>query len=733
MARQEWTQSDFTAGEWSPAMLGRTNLPRYQSCCSELSNFIALVQGGARSRWGTYYTAETKDSTRRPRLVPFRYSNSQAYVLELGNLYMRVYTQNTRIEVLGTPIEFVTPWAEADLPDLEWAQWGDTAVVVHPTKVPYRIVRISNEQWKVQAAPFIVWPSAELGLKPATTATLSATSGAITITSGAAVFLASDVGRQVIADIGEATITGFVSTTQVNATATGFLATAYTSGNWTITESPKTTLTISGSTGRKNGTVTCTLSANGWRSTDVGSYARINGALIELTGFTSALVMTGKLRELFTSPAVLDAESGAWSLEPRAWSATLGYPRAVALAEQRLIFGGSAAFPLGTWASATGFYYDMTRGERDAAGWAVDFFGNDMSTIMHLVPSPTTLLALTAAAELSAGTGNDEPMTYKTLRPRTGSNNGASRCRPQIVNNDLWFAQDGGTKIRALAFTLTENAFWSPDITWESSHLFASGVREIVFSKDPYPIAYAVLEDGRLAACAVSRQAGVLEHDVLAWSPLSTDGFIESAAVMRYGAEDQLWLAVRRTINGVTKRYIERADWSLQTDCALTGTSGTPTSTWAGFGHLEGKTVQILANGADVADQAVVAGTVQTLEASGVGAPLLATAIEAGLPFEAVMTVPDIEPPGVSFGGAKVRAHEVIVDVLETTGIEVQDAQLKWRPFGEGAFTSPLIPFTGKKSVPNLGWDGGRVTIRRRLPYRAHVRRVIRRYTVNEG
>ena len=731
MARGEWTQSAFTSGEWSPFMLGRTDTPRYQSCASTLRNWIVLKQGGALSRWGTRYVAEAKDSARRGRLMPFRYSNSQTYVLELGHLTMRVYSQNTRIEVLGTPIEFVTPWSESDLPDLEWAQWGDTAIVVHPSKVPYRIVRISALQWKVQAAPFIVWPTAESGLQPATNITLSAASGAITITSGAAAFLLSDVGRQVIADIGEATITGFTSTTQVNAQATGFQATAYAAGAWTITESPKTICTPSGATAVKNGTATLTLTDPGWRSTDVGSSVFINGGQVDITGYTSNLIVTGKVREVLSSATA--AQAGAWTLEPRAWSASRGYPRAVALSEQRLIFGGTLAEPTAVWASGVGLYYDMSRGVRDASGFSLTFFGQDMSTIMHLAPTPATLIALTASAEMSAGTGNDEAMTYKNVRPRQGSGNGSSACRPVMVNNDLWFTQDGGTKIRALGFTQQENAFWSPDVTHESEHLFRGGVRELVFSRDPHPVVYAVLENGGLAACAVSRQVGILEHEVLAWTPIVTDGAIESAAVMREGAEDQLWLYVRREINGVTKRYVERADWSLQTDCALTGTSGSPVSSWAGFDHLEGKTVQVLGDGANLADQVVVGGIVQTLTASGAGAPRPSLAVEAGLPFEALMVIPDIEPPGASYGASKVRAHGLVVDMVDTIGIELEDAPLKWRSFGPSAFTSPPVPFTGKKAASKLGWEGGRVSIRRRLPYSAHIRRVVRRYTVNEG
>ena len=460
--------------------------------------------------------------------------------------------------------------------------------------------------------------------------------------------------------------------------------------------------------------------------------------MIEVTLFTSTTVVSARVCEVLTDsiavPFTTQAQSGSWSLEPKTWSATRGYPRAIALAEQRSIFGGSLSEPVTIWASPTGFVYDLSRGEtRQAAGFTVRFFGSDMSTIMHLISTPKTLIALTASAEMSAGTGNDEPMSSTTIRPRTGSVNGSSACRPVIVNNDIWFAQDGGLKIRALGFTLLEDAFWSPDISWQSEHLFSSGVKELAYSKDPYPLAYAVMLGGTIAACAVSRQAGTLQHDILAWSPQTTDGKFESIATARSGSEDQLWMVVNRTINGVTKRYVEVADWNLQTDCAITGTAGSPTSTWSGVDHLEGKTVQILGDGAECANQVVSAGSVMTAFASGlVGAPRPVSAVEIGLPFIATLTVPDIEAVGNSFGGAAVRAHRVFIDVVDTIGLELQTDPLKWIDFGATAFDNPPAAYTGKKDTSNMGWDGGPVTVRRIHPYKAYIRRIIRKYTVNE-
>lgn len=730
MARGQTTQYGFRSGEWSPLMIGNSDLPRYQQCAESIENALVLLQGGITRRWGTRFIAAAKFANKKVRLMSWRFSNSQSYNLELGDLYVRFYTQSARIEVASVPVEVVSPWTEAQLADLEWVQYADTAFFVHPDKVPYRMIRISATQWKLQAAPFIVWPSAEIGLQPPTTATLSATSGAITITAGVAAFLAADVGRQVIADIGEATITGFTSTTIVNATATGFQALVYASGEWTITESPKTTLTFTTLNNRLNGGVTLTLGAAGWRATDVGSYVVCEDGMALITGFTSTTIVTGRVVEVFKAGTVgggtpTVVESAAWTLEPKTWTATRGYPRAVSLHEQRLVFGGSYAEPVSIWASGVGRMLDLSRGVRDAAGFAQLLFAYDMSTIMHMVSAPTTLLGLTASAEMTLGTGNDAALTPTNIHPRTGSLNGASNVRPVLVNNDVIFAQDGGTKLRALAHQQTENALWAPDITWEAEHLFRVGVTDLCYSKRPYPTLYAVSANGDLLSCAIYRQVGVLEHDVLAWSHQRTKGTFISCATVSEGKEDQLWLAVQRTVGGSTVTYIELADYTLNTDAAVTG-SGASSTTWTGFGHLNGLTCDVLGNGIERLDAIPVAGTI-TVEAA-------ITSIEAGLSYDSYAKVPEIENPQYTIAGAKVRVHEVLIDVYDTIGLEVQGSDVRWYQFDVYTFGSQPESFTGKKGVPSpSNWDGGAIELRQKHPYKWTIRRVIRRYSANDG
>ncbi|KKL60991.1 hypothetical protein LCGC14_2199770, partial [marine sediment metagenome] len=89
--------SSFNAGELSPLLGAREDLAKYQSGCSIMENLIPIPQGGAQKRPGTKYIAEVKTSSLKTRLLPFEFSTSQSYILEVGNQYMRFFTNGASV------------------------------------------------------------------------------------------------------------------------------------------------------------------------------------------------------------------------------------------------------------------------------------------------------------------------------------------------------------------------------------------------------------------------------------------------------------------------------------------------------------------------------------------------------------------------------------------------------------------------------------------------------------
>ena len=127
----------FSSGELSRLFDGRVDLEEYPSGCRLIENFIPLIEGPAERRGGTRFVREVKDSTDRCAFLRFEFNTEQAYTLEVGDQYMRFYT-NHGIVMNGTvPLELATPWAAADLFDatgfskLRAVQSGDVLYITH--------------------------------------------------------------------------------------------------------------------------------------------------------------------------------------------------------------------------------------------------------------------------------------------------------------------------------------------------------------------------------------------------------------------------------------------------------------------------------------------------------------------------------------------------------------------------------------------------------------------------
>ena len=160
----------------------------------------------------------------------------------------------------------------------------------------------------------------------------------------------------------------------------------------------------------------------------------------------------------------------------------------------------------------------------------------------------------------------------------------------------------------------------------------------------------------------------VPEQQIGAWHWHDTDGAFESVCVVAEGAEDVLYAIVRRTINGVQKRYVERMRPRASTltdsffvDAGLTY-RGSPTTSLTGLGHLEGKTVSILADGA-VHRQLVVTGGAITLDVA-------ASTVHVGLPIVAdIQTLPLALQMEAAGQGTKKNVNKVFLRVAKSSGI----------------------------------------------------------------
>lgn len=713
--------TNFTAGEITPRMLGRTDVARYNNGAKELENVIPLIHGGVVRRPGLRYVAASKTSAKRCRLLEFTYNTDQSYIIELGDLYMRFYDDSgAQIESSpGVPYEVASPYTEAQIWDVDYCQGADTLFLFHQSVAPYRLQRFADNNWRLMAAPIDIEPFDELGILATMGCTLSSAAvGSRTFTAASAVFLASDVGRQITSAAGIGTITGYTSTTVVTVNVTtAFPSTSLAANAWTIEGSPQTTCTPSAKD-PVGATITLTLGAAGWRSDDVGKFVNINGGVCKITGYTSATVVNAQIRTELA--ATVAADANAWFLARSMWGGPNGYPRTGSLYQQRLFTGGSIGFPQSVWFSELGNPYSFEIGADADMGYEMRLVSDQANPILNLA-SGRAVLALTSWAEFSlGGEGGIAPATVTAINQ---SNFGSSDVTPCRLGNELLFVNRSGLKIRAMAADRFDaNQYAAPDITALAEHITESGIVEIDAQTDPESLVWCVRNDGVMATCTLDR-----DNEVVAWARQVTDGLFESVCIVPFGESYSVWAVVKRTISGADVRNIERFDWSLLTDSALTATSGSATDTWTGLDHLEGKTVKVVADGIYQTDKVVTGGSIT------IDTPALS--VEIGLPYthKVVTLTPEIQGPTGSIQGKLQRAYEVALLFKDTIGATVNGNAMTFQAFGPTVLDEPIEPFTGWKSIPNFGYETlSEITITGSDPLPFHLLAVVRRIDVGD-
>jgi len=221
MARVAVQLTNFTGGELSPRLDGRNDLAKYSTGCKTLENMVVYPHGSAARRSGTQYVAEVKDSSKETRLIPFEFSTTQTYILEFGDQYIRFYKDNGQILSGGSAYEISSPYLEAELFDIKYAQSADVMYICHPNHAVRKLSRTGHTAWTLTEVDFQNGPFMDHNIS---TTTLTAghtsvgSSGNLTLSSTTGVnndqgWLSTDVGRLVHFKEGHYKITSITSTT----------------------------------------------------------------------------------------------------------------------------------------------------------------------------------------------------------------------------------------------------------------------------------------------------------------------------------------------------------------------------------------------------------------------------------------------------------------------------------------------------------------------------------------
>lgn len=717
-------QTNFTAGELSPRMLGRVDVERYKNGAETLENVLPLIHGGVRSMPALRFNAEAKHADRKCRLLRFEFSKTESAILEFGHEYIRFFNSD-RTQVMDgiVPYEIATLYQESELFEVEFVGGADTIFLFHENHPIQMLRRFDTDYWAIEDAPLDPAPFAERWTYTSSDLVVTVpTVGTGRTLSTLASWLAADVGRRVQAFGGTALITGYTSTNDVTATIeNAFPTTLFTQYDWKIFGSPMTTCTPSAA-GTLGTTISLTLSAAGWRAADVAKHVSINGGLIELHTFTSTTVMQGTVVQEMESAVA--AQAGAWKLMGPMWNSEDGYPRTGTFFQQRLIAGGSPAFPHTICGSVIGNYLNFQIGTDDDAAFVYDLDATEYDPVLHLSKLRYALLALTSGNEFTLTGGVEKPITPTNVQVDNPTNYGCNDVRPARVGNELIYISRTGKKLRAMGYNFENDSFASPDLSKLSEHITGDGIVDLAYQQEPESVLWCVRSDGVMVSMTIDREEGVM-----AWARHTTDGVYESVAtVPTTSGIDEVWVSVKRLIDGNYVRYIESFDSSVNYSLhsAVAGNVGTPANVILNLDHLEGETVAVIADGAVMEDRVVSGGQI-TIERDCI-------TYAVGLPSTGYVKTlnPELLTQQGSAQGAHLRIGKIIARVLDTACLTIDDQYRDMRQFGDSLLDVAVPTFTGDIDVTSLGWKKrGYVEIEQSNPLPFHLLAIIMKVTVS--
>lgn len=396
------------------------------------------------------------------------------------------------------------------------------------------------------------------------------------------------------------------------------------------------------------------------------------------------------------------------------------FPGAVTYFEQRRWFGGTYNRPSNIWATKSGTEADMSYSlpSQDDDRIAIRVAAREANRIRHFVPLPQLML-FTGAAEWRVSPLNSDAITPKSMSVRPQSYVGSSPVQPLVINNACVYVSARGGHLRECGYSYEAGGFVTNDVCLRANHLFDNlDVTGLAYSKAPWPIIWCVSSAGNLIAFTY-----VPEQSVGAFSSLTTDGTFESCTVVPEGEEDVLYVVVRRTINGTTRRFIERMherkytklEESVHLDCCGTY-RGDAKDEISGLTWLEGATVSILADGSVEPNQVVKDGKIKLQEP--------ASLVHIGLPYTAdLQTLPiALALQDGSFGSGHMKnVQKVSVRLVNTSGLQAGPTFEKLTDYparGTELAGTPPNPITGEVTTQvNPRWgDGGQICIRQNQP-----------------
>ena len=536
----------------------------------------------------------------------------------------------------------VSPYTADEVRDVQYTQVGQTLYSTHPNHMPYQLTRGADDNtWTYKAITFQNQPVNDF-----TNAFVDS------------LFTLSDVS------VG----TGKTLTTDVNTFSSAYVGGVFTS---------------------------------------IGDVNNPNGAtgLARITDYTDEKNVTVTIINKFDDSLASGGMKGnhCYLAEP-IYSSTRGYPAAVGTSQSRLCFGGAVQTPniivMSKINSPLNFNVE-DGGDPDAAlSYTMD--GKNHNKIEWILSNQSIQIFGSEDTFSTTSSLVDANNTNISLQTDKGA---SSKCSPQILDNEVFYVQNGGKVVMRHVFNPTSATYNSVPVSEFASHLINDPVASAVLggnSLDNADYLFLVNSDGTLAVL----QSQVVQN-IVGWSLCGTgDDLVVSDMLPDHGKfkdivaiNNTIYVLVERKVNNhiETKQYIEKLSFSARTDCTISQIFLENQTVIKNLEPLEGLTVKVMADGFLLGDQKVDTGQI-TIERPS-------SSVSVGLYYDVQLTPLPVNVLGSHAKYLPKRIVRTWVSYYESIGIYVDGTpipELRWQ---DHILDTPTTPKSGWHEERIDGWN----------------------------
>lgn len=636
------------------------------------------------------------------RLIPFEFNNQQTYILEFGNLYVRVRKHdNSIIDTLNNKkyIDVATPYDNEDIENIDYIQKGDVLFIVDGNHSPKQLERLADGSWQLVDYEYTGGPfkEADNSIKGYFD---YADSKYLVKTSGYD-FSNSDIGKifnietyfkaQTLYENNAGTSPKTSSTILVGSswsfTTKGTWAGTVTiqisndNSNWRDYKKMSSTTANNNTEGSYNAELTgdfdeilfvrivTDLTYNSYFQytfQSIGFYENISFEVLSIVSTTSAEI---KLQDFSSNSVVTYANNYSTSanaepLQASAWEDG-AYPKHITFYQDRLVFANSRNYPFTIWATETSNYYSFKIHSElvDSDSIQTNVVGDGLNEITALV----SLMSLIAFTENGVfRTGIDAWNATGDFALTRQSRGGSSSIRPITIDNSCIYVKPTKDAIKDFYYQYQIDAYAGEQLDILARDMFENKkIKQLAYQEQDKTI-WVLFEDGSMCYCCYMK-----EQEVLGWNEFETDGKVVSIATIMSNFNDALFLAVERSgktfVEKLDRRFASKEiqDQIFLDSSVVVTDEGRYFNVITGLDHLEGRTVTILADGFVIKDQIVINGTISLTS-------FVQKAI-VGIPYETKVETLDINYTGngnATFGD-KRRVVSAVIQFIDSCDCKV--------------------------------------------------------------